>query len=229
MKKMNRSLVRVGLPKGRLRPYSEQFAQMYDISLPTGGSVHAVYPDKGMEIFLCKPSDIISFVDSGLFDVGLVPREWIENFKGDLPKLREMPGYNVRVCLIGLKLGHAQSKKNPIIVSEFPHVARKFISKHMPGASLLEIKGSSEAFVPSIADFAIDTVETGQTLEANGLCVLEEIFSCQMHLVVNPEVYQHLITQTHFEKYDPSQIFSILCERNNILSGSEYVDLAEIA
>lgn len=228
MKKRNRSLIRVGLPKGRLSIYSERFAQMYGISLPTGGSVQAVYPDKGIEIFLCKPSDIVSFVDSGLFDVGLVPREWIENFKDDLPKLCEVPGYNVRVCLIGVKC-NVQSKKNPIVVSEFSHVARKFISERMPGASLLEIKGSSEAFVPSIADFAIDTVETGKTLEANGLCVLEEIFSCQMHLVMNPEAYQNLITRTHLENYDPSQIFSILCADNNILLSQKYVELAEIA
>lgn len=221
-------MIRVGLPKGRLRLYSERFAQMYGISLPADGSVQAIFPDKGMQIFLCKPSDIISFVDAGLFDVGLVPREWIENFKGDLPQLFELPGYNVRVCLIGLKSDHVQLKKNPIVVSEFSHVARKFINKRMPGASLLEVKGSSEAFVPSIADFAIDTVETGKTLEANGLCVIEEIFSCQMHLIVNPEIYQRFITQTHFEKHDPSQIFSILCDSDSILSGQKYVDLAEI-
>lgn len=217
MEKIDISTIRVGLPKGRLRPYSEWFAKICDISLPTGRTVQAKYPNKSMELFFCKPGDIVSFVDSGLFDVGLVPREWIENFEGDIPKFGEVPGYNVRVCLLGRKSDDAKLKKNPIIASEFHHIARKFISKNMPHARLLEIKGSSEAFVPYIADLAIDIVETGNTLEENGLCILEEIFACQMHLIMNRKLYEYLNTQVDLNDYNPSQIFSILRDTNNIL------------
>ena len=187
------STMRVGIPKGRLQ---EQVWRVMEVALKTPRMpfVGRCYRDLigNVEVVLVKPRSIPQMLALGMIDVGFCGLDLVEE-----------SGYGHRCGahlpvdpLINLDLNRVQMVaaaadpnilKNPpprpiTIATEFPNIADRWASAKGLAHICVNTWGSTEAWVPDLCDVCIDVVETGETMRANGLTILDEIMSSSTHL-----------------------------------------------
>jgi ATP phosphoribosyltransferase len=75
-----------------------------------------------------------------------------------------------------------------VVATEYPNVAERWMMARGLAHVVLRSHGSTEAYLPDIADVIIDCVETGATLAANGLVGVEELFDSSTWVVVHRDV-----------------------------------------
>ena len=145
--------------------------------------------EQGLRFFLAKADDVPTYVEYGAADIGIVGKDTLlENGR----KLYEVIDLNMaacRMCVCGPESARQilDSGKLIRVASKYPNIAREYFynTRHQT-AEIIKLHGSVElAPLVGLADVIVDIVETGSTLAANGLKVLEEIVPCTARMVVN--------------------------------------------
>ena len=145
--------------------------------------------EQGLRFFLAKADDVPTYVEYGAADIGIVGKDTLlENGR----KLYEVIDLNMaacRMCVCGPASARQilDSGKLIRVASKYPNIAREYFynTRHQT-ADIIKLHGSVElAPLVGLADVIVDIVETGSTLAANGLEVLEEIVPCTARMVVN--------------------------------------------
>lgn len=179
---------RLVLPKGRLLEKSLTLAKLLCVSEVDGKRLSFKRDD--LFVALAKQKDIPALIENGIFDAGMMCGEWVAECKDCRPhvvRAFETDWCDTRICLIGTS-GAFESRPDgrPLsCVTEFPNVARKYLDDiGYRDTEIHVVSGSTEAFVPYLFDVAIDCVETGETVRANGLTVLDEIMCAKSSFCV---------------------------------------------
>ncbi|MBQ9415489.1 MAG: ATP phosphoribosyltransferase [Clostridia bacterium] len=140
-----------------------------------------------LQIVLAKANDVITYVEHGTCDIGIVGRDTIMEMGGDFYELLDLGFGKCRFALAGLKgkqfykgFGHR------IIATKYPNVTNRYFEAQDTECEIVKIDGSVElAPVLGLADAIVDIVETGSTLKENGLEIYEEIAPISARLIVN--------------------------------------------
>ena len=144
----------------------------------------------GLEIKVVRPQDMPQLVAMGMFDIAISGRdllhEHLARFPGspvemavDLGRNRYRIGPVVEEAFPATTTAEAVQRwaalGRPVrIASEFPATAEKFAREnHLPYTTIIPIAGASEGFVPEDADFLVEGIETGSSLRANRLKMLD--------------------------------------------------------
>ncbi len=116
--------------------------------------------------FFVKHRDIPELIENNIIDIGITSWEWIveKNVKVDVVK--KLDWCNTKICVIQNKDNYEQGNS---CVTEFPNIAKLYFEENNKNVRIKKISGSSEAYVPLLADMSVDCVETGNTLKENGL------------------------------------------------------------
>lgn len=187
---MNKPL-RIALTKGRLEKDTVKLLESlsYDCTeLHEKGRRLILYvPDANLEVVLAKAADVITYVEHGVCDMGVVGKDTLMEMNG---KLFEMVDLGFGRCRFAL----ATKKDYPFydgfgvktIASKYPNVTRNFFEGKNMDVDIVKIEGSVElAPLLELADGIVDIVETGTTLKENGLEVVEDIAQISARLIVN--------------------------------------------
>lgn len=187
---MNKPL-RIALTKGRLEKDTVKLMESlgYDCTeLHEKGRRLILYvPDANLEVVLAKAADVITYVEHGVCDMGVVGKDTLMEMNG---KLFEMVDLGFGRCRFAL----ATKKGYPFydgfgvktIASKYPNVTRNFFEGKNMDVDIVKIEGSVElAPLLELADGIVDIVETGTTLKENGLEVVEDIAQISARLIVN--------------------------------------------
>ena len=165
----------VALPKGVALKHSLAIVAHVVASEPNPRQLHFC-GNSGVKVLLVKHRDIPGLLTNDLIDIGVTSTDWlIEKGTTLLPYL-ELDWCFTKIALISKRECTHQLSQSSLCVTEFPNIATQYVTDRGLGESLklLHVSGSTEAYVGSVCDFAIDCVETGETLRQNGL-VLREI------------------------------------------------------
>lgn len=140
-----------------------------------------------IEVLLSKPDDVITYIEHGVCDLGIVGKDTILEKGGDFYEVIDL---NFGICKFALA-----AKKDTdfysgdgvkTIATKYPAVAQTFFKKKGMDVAIIKIEGSVEvAPLLGLADGIIDIVETGSTLKANGLEVKEDVCPISSRLIVN--------------------------------------------
>ena len=140
----------------------------------------------GLEVVLAKAADVITYVEHGVCDVGVVGKDTIAESGGSFYEVLDLGFGRCRFALAAPKdrdffAGyHAKT-----IASKYPNVARSYFDRKGMDVRIIKIEGSVElAPLIGLADGIVDIVETGSTLKENGLEV-ETISPISARLIVN--------------------------------------------
>lgn len=187
---MNKPL-RIALTKGRLEKDTVKLLESlgYDCTeLHEKGRRLILYvPDANLEVVLAKAADVITYVEHGVCDMGVVGKDTLMEMNG---RLFEMVDLGYGKCRFAL----ATKKDYPFydgfgvktIASKYPNVTRNFFEGKNMDVDIVKIEGSVElAPLLELADGIVDIVETGTTLKENGLEVVEDIAKISARLIVN--------------------------------------------
>jgi ATP phosphoribosyltransferase len=185
-------LITVAVPKGRLLEESSAlFERALGVSprrlLEGTRKLAADAPEAGLRFISIRAGDVASYVEHGAAAVGIVGLDVLREDPCDLYEPLDLGIGRCRVIVARLR--HAR----PLPRGVAPRVATKYVSlatahfarKGVP-AEVIPLHGSIEV-APSLglADAIVDITETGETLEANGLVIEEEVLEVSARLVVN--------------------------------------------
>ena len=186
-----RDTVRIALTKGRLEKKTLALLKTagYDISELETGSRKLIFalPDSGVEIVLAKAADVITYVEHGVCDMGVVGKDTIMEKGGSFYEMVDLGFGKCRFALATKKGKDVYGGyKTPVIATKYPAVTKAFFNRKNMDVETIKIEGSVElAPLLELADAIVDIVETGTTLKENGLEVIEDVAPISARVIVN--------------------------------------------
>ena len=184
--------LRVALTKGRLQ--DKTVALMEKVGLdctpvkdPGRRLIHAL-PNYPLDCVLAKAPDVITYVEHGVCDLGVVGKDTILE-RGDSP-FYEVLDLGFGKCRFALAIKEGTdfygTYKTRRIATKYPNVARRFFEAKDMDVEIIKIEGSVElAPILGLADAIVDIVETGATMRENGLVPIEDVTPISARLIVN--------------------------------------------
>ncbi len=187
-------MLNVALPKGRLgdQVFSMLERAGYGGAGPVKGSRRLVVEDKaaGVRYFLVKPSDVAIYVLHGAADVGVVGKDILLETTPDVYELLDLHIGTCRMAVAGLP-NTSFSRQVLRVATKYPNIAKRYFDAQSREIELIALNGSIElAPLVGLSDVIVDIVETGSTLKANHLKVLEEMMPISARLIANIASYK---------------------------------------
>ena len=136
---------------------------------------------------MAKAADVITYVEHGVCDLGVVGKDTIMEMNGNFYEVVDLGFGKCRFALAGKKgVDFYGGYGVKTIATKYPNVARSFFEGKGMDVEIVKIEGSVElAPLLDLANGIVDIVETGSTLKENGLEVKEEIANISARLIVN--------------------------------------------
>ncbi len=148
-----------------------------------------VNEELGLKFFLSKTSDVPTYVEYGAADIGVVGSDTIMEEGRKVLEVLDLGLGKCDMCVAGPASARELLKKNQVIrvASKYPKIAKDyFYNKKHQTVEIIKLNGSVElAPIVGLSEVIVDIVETGSTLRANGLEVLEKICPLSARVIVN--------------------------------------------
>ncbi len=183
----------IALPKGRLLPHALDVLEAvgFDVQELRGSTRKLIIPDtkNNARFLLLKPFDVVTFVEYGAADIGIVGQDVLLENDSDVFEPLALPFGHCRVVLAARR-ERAQTdwrlETSLRIASKYPRTTRKFFVERGWSAEIIPLHGSIEiAPALGLSDLLVDIVDTGRTLKENGLVEIETLLHSQAALIVN--------------------------------------------
>jgi ATP phosphoribosyltransferase len=190
------------LPKGSLEKATFDLFDAADLSINRSSAVDykATIDDPRIdEVRILRPQEIASYVQEGLFDVGITGRDWIEETNSDVVSLGELKyskatSLPIRVVVAVAQDSSAQTvadlKDGVRVTTEYPEMTRRYFAERGVKADIRLSYGASEAKIPDIADCVVDITETGRALRAAGLRIIDTMLTSYTELIANKQSWE---------------------------------------
>ena len=185
-------VITFALAKGRLAEQAFTLLENLgiDCSEPRNPGRQLVLWDKknNIRFILVKPSDVPTYVDHGVADFGVVGKDTLLEAGRPLYEVLDLTFGRCRLCIAGYadQKNQQATRATFRVATTYPNVARSYYDQKGQTIEIIELHGSIELGpVIGLSDVILDIVESGSTLRANGLSVLEEVAECSARLVVN--------------------------------------------
>ncbi len=183
--------IRIALTKGRLEKDTVNLFEKIGFNVTElrekGRRLILNIPEENLEIVLAKAADVITYVEHGVCDIGIVGKDTILEYGGKYFEVFDLGFGKCRFALAGKKgydfyAGHGVKT----VATKYTNVTRSFFEKKGMDVDIVKIEGSVElAPLLGLADGIVDIVETGTTLFENGLEIYEDVVPISARLIVN--------------------------------------------
>ncbi|MDR3201297.1 MAG: ATP phosphoribosyltransferase [Spirochaetales bacterium] len=190
----------LALPKGRLFEQVLEHLAARGLSVSPPERELVVTDTKGMlRIFIVKNSDLPVYVSHGIAGLGICGSDVLYESGGVFFELLEFAFGSTRMCLAAREdHEHDAAMRRLEVATKFPVFTRDFFNRRGIPVEIIKLHGSVElAPVLGLAPYIVDLVETGSTLKANGLKVVEELENIKVKLIANSAYYK-----VHYKEVD---------------------------
>jgi ATP phosphoribosyltransferase len=192
-------MLKLVIPKGSLEEQTLRLMESADLRVRRSSSrdYHGRIEDERIErVSLLRPQEIPRYVEEGLYDLGITGRDWVaetgaevetlaslEYAKGGLGKVRIV----LAVATDNPAARSADLPPGSRISTEYPNLtAAHFDGLGIP-VKVFPSYGATEAKVPEIVDAIVDVAETGSTLRAHGMKIIETLLESEVLLIASRE------------------------------------------
>jgi ATP phosphoribosyltransferase len=178
--------ITLGLPKGRFLPNSLRVLQSMSAEIADHARRLAWLVrirDVSLTVKLLKPPDIANLLATGEVDFGVLPDEWIREHHAAPVEMLDLGWCTSRIVLAGDPRHFDRACRDRLrIATSYPNFAAECLRPLVDDLVIRHVHGSAEAFVPDLCDCVFDCVETGATLQENGLTVLRTFLQSSVRL-----------------------------------------------
>ena len=195
---MIQNVLRIGLPSGSLQePTLALFAKAgFTVTVPKRSYKPAV-DDPQMEVRLLRAQEISRYVEHGYLDCGLTGLDWIVENDSDVETLCQLtfskvsnaPTRWVLVVPEASPIQTVQDLEGKVIATEAVGMTRRFLEKHGVKAEVEFSWGATEVKVPDLVDAIVDVTETGSSLRANKLRIVETLMESSPQIIANKKAW----------------------------------------
>jgi len=193
-----KNLLRLGLPAGSLQEATAELFRRAGYKISFGArSYYPTMDDDEIECMLIRAQEMARYVQQGALDVGLTGYDWIVETGADVHEVAELVFSKasrrpVRWVLCVPEDSPVQSVKDlqgKRIATEAVNLTRRYLEKHGVEASVEFSWGATEVKPPRLADAIVEVTETGSSLRANKLRIVDEVLQSTTRLIANHQAY----------------------------------------
>ena len=191
-------MLKLVIPKGSLEEQTLRLFEAADLTVRRSSSrdYHGSVDDDRIErVSVLRPQEIPTYVAEGLFDLGITGQDWIAETGSDVEVLTSLSyaktgtGHGTTIVLAVPNEHPANSAKEMPAGSRISTEFVQITERHFAGLGI-PVKvawsyGATEAKVPEIVDAIVDVTETGSTLRAHGMKIIETLLASDPVLVAN--------------------------------------------
>ncbi|MEZ5387508.1 MAG: ATP phosphoribosyltransferase [Prosthecobacter sp.] len=179
-----KNILRLGLPKGSLQePTLELFKRAGFNIVVSSRSYRPAVDDEELEIRLLRAQEIGRYVDHGFLDCGITGRDWIVENGADVEVITDMryskatsrPTRWVLVVPEDSPVKSVKDLEGKRIATEAVGLTQRYLDKHGVKAEVEFSWGATEVKVPELVDAIVDITETGSSLRANKLRIVDTL------------------------------------------------------
>jgi len=176
----------VALSKGKLLPGTESLFRRAGLPFPAAEGRRLVVATECLRFLFIKDRDVPTYVEHGVADCGIAGRDVLLEAGADVYEPLDLGFGRCRLVVARPRGAVLQRRSAVRVATKYPRLtAAHFLGRGVP-AEVVELAGSVE-IAPGLglADCIVDVVETGRTLQENGLEAVEEVAFSSARLVVN--------------------------------------------
>jgi len=193
--------LKLGLPKGSLESATIDLFRRAGFNITT--STRSYFPaidDSDIECMLIRAQEMARYVEDGILDAGLTGRDWVEESEAkveaiaDLVYAKQSFG-KVRWVLAVPESSSFRSVKDlegKIIATELVATTKRYLAAHGINAKVEFSWGATEVKPPVLADAIVEVTETGSSLRANKLKIIDTVMESNTQLIVNVDSWKDL-------------------------------------
>jgi ATP phosphoribosyltransferase len=191
--------LRFGLPKGSLEAATiEKMAKAgYNIQVSTRSYIPYV-DDEELEIRLIRAQEISRYVDHGYLDCGITGHDWIRENDSDVHEVLELlfskatrqPARWVLAVPEDSKIKSVKDLRGKRIATEVVNLTRKYLRDHKVKAEVEFSWGATEFKAHELVDAIVELTETGSSLRANKLRIVDTLLTSTPRLIANHDSWK---------------------------------------
>ncbi|MYD97301.1 MAG: ATP phosphoribosyltransferase [Gammaproteobacteria bacterium] len=188
------NVLNLGIPSGSLQnACAELFERAgYRISFPSR-SYYPEIDDPDIDCLLVRAQEMARYVEQGVLDAGITGHDWVLETGADIEELGEFVFSKVsrrpsRWVLCVPNDSPVQTVKDlqgKRIATEVVNLTRSYLARHGVTANVEFSWGATEVKPPRLADAIVEITETGSSLRANNLRIVEEVLTSTPRLIAN--------------------------------------------
>lgn len=198
MSERKRRTLRLGLPKGSLQETTQKLFTLAGFTLRI--SDRSYYPDiddPEIECILIRAQEMARYVEQGILDCGITGIDWTLENRAKVTEVADLrapwPNYGPVRWVVAVKEGSKIRKPADLdgkrIATEVVNLTRRYLKQHGVKAAVEFSWGATEVKPPILADAIVDVTETGSSLRANNLRVIDTVVESTPRFIANRDVY----------------------------------------
>lgn len=190
--------LKLGIPKGSLENATVDLFRRAGFNITTSSrSYFPAIDDPEIECMLIRAQEMARYVEDGVLDAGLTGRDWVEENEADVINVADLiyakqSFGKVRWVLAAPEASPFQSVtdlQGKIIATELVGATRRYLAKFGVTAKVEFSWGATEVKPPVLADAIVEVTETGSSLRANKLRIIDVVMESNTQLVANKASY----------------------------------------
>lgn len=191
--------IKLGVPKGSLQESTIQLFKKAGFSISVGErSYFPSIDDDEIECMLIRAQEMARYVEDGVLDFGLTGMDWVMENNADVVKVADLI-YSKRglgrvkwvlAAPIDGKIKSVKDLEGKKIATEAVNLAKQYLKKNKVNAEVEFSWGATEVKPPRLADAIIEITETGSSLRANNLKIIDVIMESNTVLIANKEAWK---------------------------------------
>ena len=197
---MSTNRLKLGIPAGNLKDATAQLFERagYRLSF-SSRSYYPVIDDESIECLLIRAQEMARYVGQGILDTGITGRDWVMETEADVEEICELVFSKVSRRPVRWVLCVPES--SPVqtirdlhgkrIATEIVGLTRRYLAKNKVEAMVEFSWGATEVKPPQLADAIVEITETGNSLRANNLRIIDEVLTSTPRLIANREAVNH--------------------------------------
>jgi len=188
--------LKLGLPKGSLQEATFELFKMAGFKIYADSrSYRPVVDDEELDITLVRAQEIPKYVEQGVFDCGITGYDWIVETGAKVEEIEELlyakSGFRpVRWVLAvpeNSQIRTAKDLAGKRIATEVVHIVKKYLAAKKVKAEVEFSWGATEVKAPDLCDAIVELTETGSSLRANNLRIVEEVLKSTTRFIANAQ------------------------------------------
>jgi ATP phosphoribosyltransferase len=177
-------ILRIGLPKGSLQATTHKlFTQAGFLLRMPERSYYPDIDDPELECILIRAQEMARYVDQGVLDAGITGVDWARECRAKVKELADLrapwPNYGPVRWVVAVKedsrIRGPADLRGKRIATEVVNLTRAYLRRHSVKAEVEFSWGATEVKPPILADAIVDVTETGSSLRANNLRVIDTV------------------------------------------------------
>ena len=191
--------LKLGIPKGSLENATIDLFRRAGYSITTSSrSYFPAIDDPEIECMLIRAQEMARYVEDGILDAGLTGRDWVAETEAQVEAVADLVYAKQSFGKVRWVLAVPESSSflsvrdlnGKIIATELVATTRRYLTKHGVSAKVEFSWGATEVKPPVLADAIVEVTETGSSLRANNLKIIDTVMESNTQLIANQESWR---------------------------------------